>query len=163
MGPEMKQGVFDVLMYLFENFFWEDDLPDADQDAIEEELLHAGFERDTIGKAFGWLEDLGHLQAGSEETASPNNSGLRVFTAQEEARLDRDCRGLLLALENRGLLDTVGREAVIERTMALENDSVDLDQLKWVVSMVMFNRVGKQQGGPWMEEFVLQDHPMTLH
>ena len=158
----MKQSVFELLMYLFDNFFWEEDLPENEQGEIEEELLGAGFDRATIDKAFGWLDDLAQL-AGSESGCKLPESGLRVFTASEQAQMDRDCRGLLLSLQQRGLLDAAGREAVIERTMALDGEDVEIEQLKWIVSMVMFNRGGKEMVEPRMEEFVLNDRSMTLH
>jgi Smg protein len=41
--------------------------------------------------------------------------------------------------------------------MALEDDDIDLDQLKWVVLMVLFNQPGHESAYAWMEDLVI-DH-----
>ena len=40
-------------------------------------------------------------------------------------------------LENLGILHPDGRELVIERLMALDDDAVEEDHVKWVVLMVI--------------------------
>ena len=52
----MKENVFDVLMYLFENYMDEDPEVDQDQEALTSELTQAGFPKGEIRKAFSWLE-----------------------------------------------------------------------------------------------------------
>ena len=41
--------------------------------------------------------------------------------------------------------------------MALGDDEIDLDQLKWVVLMVLFNQPGRESAYAWMEDMVI-DH-----
>ena len=41
--------------------------------------------------------------------------------------------------------------------MALEDEEIDLDQLKWVVLMVLFNQPGRESAYAWMEDLVI-DH-----
>ena len=50
----MKETVLDVLLYLFENYFYAD--PDAvrDRDSMQAGLLQAGFSPAEISKAFVW-------------------------------------------------------------------------------------------------------------
>ena len=55
---------------------------------------------------------------------------------------------------------------VINRVMALESDSeVDLDELKWVVMMVLFNSSDEQDESTLMhyEDIVFADQPATYH
>ena len=55
----MKENVFDVLMYLFEKYYMDDDSPVAtDRDSVHSELSKAGFRVDEIDRAFNWMEDL---------------------------------------------------------------------------------------------------------
>ena len=49
---------------------------------------------------------------------------MRMFTSSELQRFDLDARGLLLSLEQNGLLDKTSRELVIERAMALDEESL---------------------------------------
>ena len=54
--------MFDILMYLFENFIHSETEIRVDQDELTEELVRAGFHHDEIYKALAWLEKLAALQ-----------------------------------------------------------------------------------------------------
>ena len=107
----MKENIFDVLMYLFENYM-EDEieiLPDSD--IVRTELLEAGFEQIEVNKAFDWLESLS-LQRAIKASASP---AFRIFCTQEKAKLDLECRNLLTFLENSGILNSANHALEIEK------------------------------------------------
>src|SRR3990172_8808350 len=135
----MKQTVLDVLVYLFEHCIEEDELA-LDRDTLRGELKEAGFAETQIAKAFDWLEALAKQREGGEASRVARGSSLRIFTAEESEKLTRDSRGLLLYLEQIGVLDARERELVIERAMALEAEEIDIDELKWIVLMVLFNQ-----------------------
>ena len=88
---------------------------------------------------------------------------VRVLATDEAERLDLECRSFLLSLEQAGVLDTTTRELVIDRVMALETRAIDLEQLKWVVLMVLFNQPGKESMFSWMEDFVVDREACRLH
>jgi len=53
----MKENVFDVLMYLFENYYMDDDsAATPDRDRVQQELSQAGFPTLQIDRAFQWME-----------------------------------------------------------------------------------------------------------
>jgi Smg protein len=157
----MKQDVFEVLIYLFENYMYEEEDQEHDRDSLQQELHEAGFHLHEISKAFDWLEGLG---VSSEENLLPRGGkSFRIFSDEERLKLDTESRGFLLFLEQMGVLDHATREMVIERVMALESDEVDLDQLKWVVLMVLFNLPGQEASVAWMEDLVLDEMPAQLH
>ncbi|MFT5449444.1 MAG: Smg protein [Gammaproteobacteria bacterium] len=153
----MKESVLDVLMYLFEHYLDEEAEFESDQESLRAELVNAGFPDAEIGKAFAWLEGLTaeHEEGGAIEIARVGS--VRIYTAQEMDRLDTACRGFLLFLEQVRVLDGLSRELVIDRVMALEDEEIDLDQLKWVVLMVLFNQPGHESAYAWMEDLVI-DH-----
>ena len=66
-------------------------------------------------------------------------------------------------LEQVGVLDPVNRELVIDRLMALGDDDIDLDQVKWVVQMVLFNQPGKEAAFSLMEDLVFDRGESRLH
>ena len=66
-------------------------------------------------------------------------------------------------LEQVGVLDQMTREVVIERVLALETDEIDLDQLKWVVLMVLFYQPGREVAYAWMEDLVFEDMEAVIH
>ena len=47
--------------------------------------------------------------------------------------------------------------------MALDQDDIDLDDLKWVVLMVLFNQPGAEAAYAWMETQIFSDEPEPLH
>lgn len=52
---------------------------------------------------------------------------------------------------------------VIDRVMALESEEIDLEQLKWVVLMVLFNQPGREAAYAWMEDLVFDEMPGIVH
>lgn len=162
----MKENILDVLLYLFEHYFYDD--PDAvhDRDSLRNgpllnELTQAGFSPAEISKAFDWLDALANQRPSS---GTPRANGpVRVYAEPELARLDGDCRGFLMFLEHNGVLDAHQRELVLDRAMALEQDEIDLDDLKWVVLMVLFNQPGSEAAYAWMESQLFEDEPEPVH
>jgi Smg protein len=88
---------------------------------------------------------------------------VRVYSEPELDRLDADCRGFLMFLEHSGVLDADQRELVLDRVMALDQDEVDVDDIKWVVLMVLFNQPGSEAAYAWMESQMFEDEPEPVH
>jgi len=159
----MKETVLDVLMYLFDNYEDEDVKLTPDQDALRDQLVDAGFAEREVGKAFDWLEGLATQKDNHYPSADSGTSALRIYHGEELEKLDTECRGFLLFLEQAGVLDIQNRELVIDRVMALESEDIDLHQLKWVVLMVLFNQPGKEAVITWMEDIVMDDLNANMH
>ena len=88
---------------------------------------------------------------------------VRVFSGQEQVRLDTDVRGYLMHLENLGILSGPQREVVIDRLLALEADDIDIEQLKWVVLMVLFSQPGQENAYQRMEDLVFDERRDAMH
>jgi len=159
----MKENVFDVLMYLFENYLDSEVGHGPDEDTLREELLQAGFPVGEVDKAFAWLEGLMVQQQNVQRAPIQVSSAIRVYNDRECERIDTAMRGFLMYLEQVGVLDSMTRELAIDRVMALESDEVDIDQLKWVVLMVLFNQPGREAAFAWMEDFVYNGAADCLH
>jgi Smg protein len=158
----MKENIIDVLMFLFEHYM-DDDMPfEHDQDVLTVELVEAGFPSYEVNKAFEWLEGLAEQQF-LTPSKSPQTQSMRVYLPQECERLNIECRGFLLFLEQVGILDNFSRELVIDRIMALEAQDVSLEQLKWVILMVLFNQPGQEEAFVWMEDLVYNNAISTVH
>jgi Smg protein len=155
----MKENIFDVLMYLFENYMEDEVEMLPDSDIVRVELLDAGFEQLEVNKAFDWLESLS-LQRIIKPSAAP---AFRIFCHQEKARLDIECRNLLLFLEHSGILNAANREIVIDRAMALENEEISMEKLKWIVLMVLLSQPDEEIAFSRMEDIVYGLIPTYLH
>lgn len=158
--------MFDILMYLFENFIHNETEMRVDQDELTEELVRAGFHHDEIYKALSWLEKLAALQ---ESDINPylvkvsTSVVTRVYTPEEELRLDVACRGFLMFLEQINVLDLTTREMVIDRVMEIDSNEFCLEDLKWVVLMVLFNVPGKENAYAQMEDLLFEEPEGPLH
>jgi Smg protein len=155
----MKENVFDVLIYLFENYLDGEAVPAPDPDAIRTELLEAGFPQPEVNKAFDWLESLTEQQP----IKAVSLPAFRVFSEQECAKLDTDCRGLLMFLEQSNILSAASRELVIDRVMALNEESISLENLKWIVLMVLFSQPDEEVAFARMENLVYETIPGYMH
>lgn len=159
----MKENVLDVLVYLFENFIDGEMELSSGEESLRSELHEAGFPASEIDKAFAWLEGLGQQREHAAIAPRPTHHAIRVFAPQELKKLDRECRGFLTFLEQIGVLDPLTRELAIDRVMALETEEIDLQQLKWVVLMVLFNQPGFEAAAAWMEDLVYNEVVENLH
>jgi Smg protein len=154
----MKENMFDVLMYLFEHYYMDEEIEvNPDRESLHTELVEAGFPPSDIKRAFEWLEGLA-VQPLPVKTTQTENA-IRIFSERECERLDVESRGFLLFLEQMGILQPDARERVIERAMALETEDFDISQLKWVILMVLFNQPGAEAAYAWMEDLVFESLP----
>jgi Smg protein len=158
----MNETVLDVLMYLFENFADQDYEHSPDQMVLREELLQAGFGEREIDRALNWLEELAATDS-LPFTNDPAKRSMRVYNLRELARLDADCRGYLLYLEQIGILSSIQRELVLDRLMALDAIDIDVDQVKWVVLMVLFSQPGEESAFSRMEDLVFEEDAGSMH
>ena len=82
----MKENVLDVLMYLFENYFYDEPEEQPDRESMEESLHAAGFSNGEIDKAFEWLDGLAE-QRYQPEFRMQTDAPIRVFNDSETNRL----------------------------------------------------------------------------
>jgi Smg protein len=155
----MKENIFDVLMYLFENYMEDEIEMLPDSDVIRTELLEAGFETCEVNKAFDWLDSLS-LQRTIKPTVAP---AFRIFCAQEIEKLDLECRNLIMFLEQNGILNSANREIVIDRAMALEDEEISMEKLKWIVLMILLSQPDEEIAFSRMEDIVYDLVPSYLH
>jgi Smg protein len=157
----MKDSVLDILIHLFENFLDAEDDSTPDRETLKQELEQAGYPEADIERALVWLESL--ASDPDRVLAEGTARAVRVFSGQEQVRLDTDVRGYLLHLENLGILSAAQREVVIDRLLALEADDIDIEQLKWVVLMVLFSQPGQENAYQRMEDLVFDERRDAMH
>jgi Smg protein len=160
----MKENMLDVLLYLFENYMIEGQEFQPDQETLSVELSQAGFADGEINKAFDWLEDLSELcDPPSSSVHGGAATSIRHFSPEETIRFDAQAQGLLLKLEQSGIMDPETRELVIDRIMALETAEIDAEHLKWVIMMVLCNRPGNEDVVAWAEELIIDGIDQHIH
>ena len=77
--------------------------------------------------------------------------------------LDTQSRGFILFLEQVNVLDFTTREMVIDRVMELDTNHFSMDDLKWVILMVLFNVPGQENAYSQMEDLIFDEQEGPLH
>jgi Smg protein len=130
--------MFDILVFLFENYFHAGAYPD--QEALSKRLSAAGFDSRDISQALTWLSGLERVGSNGTRSNSIPSKGFRFYTDPELITLTAEARGFLLFLESAGVISLLQRELIIERVVALDEPAVELDKVKLIVLMVLWNQ-----------------------
>ena len=130
--------MFDILVYLFENYVHADACPEPAQ--LARKLTAAGFEEEEIADALEWLSGLRQMSDGESPSHCARPGSLRIYAQDELLRLGVECRGFLQFLENSGILDAACREMIVERALALGETEIELENLKVIVLMVLWQQ-----------------------
>lgn len=132
----MKDNILDVLIYVFENFILDqDELLELNSEEISQHLSKAGFNDKNIGLALAWLLTLKEqtLQLSSNKPFS----SIRYYTLDEYKKLSDATRFTLYCLERDEAITPSIRELIIDRLMALNHDQIQIEDLKWIMLMVL--------------------------
>lgn len=133
----------------------------ADNDTIVTELERIGFDRHEVGRALDWLDGLNQNQQLLQQEFT--SRALRYYLPEEYERLTIDGVGLLMHLEQIGILDAPTREIVIDRLMALDPREIDKGRIKWVVLMALFNQPEKKAALSLLQDMILAEAFDVLH
>ena len=71
--------------------------------------------------------------------------------------------GFLSRLEFYNIITPTVREVILDRAMALESEVIDLDQMKWVAMMVLYNQPGRETNYLWLENLLFDLEQDVLH
>ncbi|HYD96591.1 MAG TPA: DUF494 domain-containing protein [Noviherbaspirillum sp.] len=136
--------MFDVLVYLYETYYRPEACPDPE--ALIRKLSAVGFEEEEISKALGWLTDLAETTSEFAERYPQQTAfsfGMRIYAQQEMDVLGTEAVGFLQFLESAKVIDSIQREIIIERALAVSDAPVSLDKVKVIVLMVLWSQ-GKE-------------------
>ncbi len=154
----MNEDIFDVLIYLFENYMDSDFDTAPDAHTLKTELKEAGFNKNNIIKAFDWLDTL----AAQEEPEFASVCNFRIFCREEEQKLDIECRNFILSLQHLQILTPISRELVIDRAMDIEHKTITLEELKWITLIVLLSQADEEFAIAHMENIIYQNTIPTL-
>ena len=162
----MTNNIIDVLTFMFDFLFEyaeQDSAQELDDDILKARLSEAGFDDGRINKALSWLENIASLQEGKLDSLVTIQNSLRIYSKAEQNKLNAKARGFLMFMENVGQLSAAQREMVIEQVMNLEDSTLLMEDLKWVIMMVICNSEEASTPTQWLESIVFYDDNPTLH
>ena len=150
--------MFDVLVYLYENYWRPDACPDHDQ--LTRKLSSVGFESDEIQEALTWLD--GVATAAQSYVGEQSAGGLRVYSPAEQEHLGEASIGFVSFLESAGVLPPPMREMVIDRASAIPGGPIDLEDLKIIVLMVFWS-LGEEPDALILDELFVAPEERLIH
>ena len=150
--------MFEVLVYLYENYWRPDACPDHAQ--LARKLTSAGFESDEIHEALAWLDGL--ASASQCYVGTQSAEALRVYAPQEQEHLGEESIGFISFLEAAGVLPPPMREMVIDRASAIAGGPLDLEDLKIIVLMVFWS-LGEEPDALILDELFVDSEDRLIH
>jgi Smg protein len=150
--------MFDVLVYLYENYWRADACPEHGQ--LTRKLCAVGFETDEIQEALRWLDGLAESAQG--HTAEQAVISQRVYTSREVDRLGEESIGFISFLESAGVLPPPMREMVIDRATAVDDHPLALEDLKVIVLMVFWS-LGEEPDALILDELFVAPDERLIH
>lgn len=150
--------MFDVLVYLYENYWRPDACPSHQQ--LSRKLSAVGFESDEIQDALKWLDGL----ATSAEACAgeQGEKSMRVYSESERELLGDESIGFISFLESAGVLPPTMREMVLDRATATGNGPIELDDLKIIVLMVFWS-LGEEPDALILDELFVAPEERLIH
>lgn len=150
--------MFEVLVYLYENYWRPDACPDHAQ--LSRKLSAVGFESEEIQEALSWLDGLTTTAQGYVGQQAEDST--RLYTAAEIEMLGSDSLAFVSFLESAGVLPPAMREMVIDRAMAVSGDGLGLDDIKIIVLMVFWS-LGEEPDALILDELFVAPEDRLYH
>ncbi len=162
----IKQSVVDVLMFLFERYLGDEEPNESsrvtdERDSIQLRLEEMGFHNYEINQAFDWLEGLAELQHDNQLIPLKETS-TRIYSEEEKKLISLESIGFLHFLEQTNILTSVTRELILDRVVALGH-SLDAEQLKWIIMIVLHSHPGEENALALMEDFMFDETIDFIH
>ncbi|MBS1984717.1 MAG: DUF494 family protein [Bdellovibrionales bacterium] len=136
MNPKVMDAVGLIGKFVSEN--WESIV---NHEEILDELQNQGFSSREITDAFRWIE---RNTLGPDEPLKDTFSiqpPVRALSPIESAKLTPEAYGVLLRCYERGLIDSLILEDILERIVRSEAEEVGIKEVRRLTALTLFTRV----------------------
>ena len=116
-------------------------------DLLSEDLIERGYTESEISSALTWL--VNRLNLDSEEVVQRQEPALRSHRHLHEIErtmISTAAYGYIIQLKELGILDDLEVEEVLERTLMLGTAEVEIEDIKSVVTGILFRNEGFADG-----------------
>jgi Smg protein len=157
--------MFEVLVYMFENYIDTQFRPD--QDTLSKELSAAGFAEYDINSAFNWFNELERMTEQGDIYSKAQSHSTRIFTEDERRKISAESLGLVVFLTQANILNTAQRELVLDLAMNLSQLKINIEEMRWIVLMTTWGAgktgADKTRDYLFIEDALNQTEKPTLH
>jgi Smg protein len=138
---------------------------ELDPESITTELINEGFKDFEIASALSWLDNLSkiHNQDPSVKMQAAQPTSLRIYCDREESIISLECQGYILYLEQAKILTPYSREIIIDCIMSLDVKELSIDDLQWLILMVLHNDPNSKSEFTQLESMLLDIEYGLIH
>ena len=152
--------MFEVLVFMFENYFAHHAMPDAD--VMGQELSAAGFEQTDIDGAFDWFDEMKYRLTQPDIQYSHQYSGMRVFSETELKKINTESIGFVMFLQQANVINDMERDLIVDRAMALKQQEITVEEMRWITMIALWNE-GREKDYLFVEDAFFNPRGLTIH
>lgn len=155
--------MLDVLIFMYTNYMQE---PTGShigiQNHIAKELSEAGFDyQDSLG-AINWYITLRSMLKNKVEDTT-HTEAIRIYTQAELERIAPDSLDFIALLQTQKAITSDEREVIIDRALALTQNSITIEEIRWVTMMVLNNDQSRKEQYLFIEDALFNLNNSTVH
>lgn len=151
--------MFEVLVFMFENYFANQTMPD--DATLEQELSEAGFKQNDILGAFDWFEGMKSMLNTPELDYAHQTTAMRLFTKSESKKINTESLGFLVFLQQANIINDMERDLIIDRAMALKQALITIEETRWITMMALWNQ-GREKDYSFVEDALFNPRGLTV-
>ena len=152
--------MFEVLVFMFENYFANHAFPD--NEVMTQELSAAGFKQSDISGAVDWLHEMKTMLTEPPAVYSHKLTGLRMFANTELKKISTDSISFILFLQQANVINDVERDLIVDRAMALKQEYINIEEMRWITMIALWNE-GREKDYLFVEDALFNPRGFTLH
>jgi Smg protein len=152
--------MFEVLVFMFENYFANHAFPD--NDVMAQELSAAGFNQSDILGAVDWFHKMKSMLTEPAAIYSHKHNSLRMFTDSELKKINTESISFILFLQQANVINDVERDLIIDRAMALKQKQISIEEMRWITMIALWNE-GREKDYLFVEDALFNPHGLTVH
>jgi Smg protein len=152
--------MFEVLVFIFENYIAHHALPD--NEIMAQELSAAGFEQSDISGAVNWFHEMKSMLVKTPAVYTQMQTGTRVFTDAEFEKISTESFSFILFLLQAKVLNDVEFDLIIDRAMALKQKQINIEEIRWITMLALWNE-GREKDYLFVEDALFNPRGLNLH
>ena len=152
--------MFEVLVFMFENYFAHHEMPD--HDVMAQELTAAGFDSPDIAGAFDWFQKMQSMLTETEMFYPQQHRNFRQFNDAELKKISPESLNFVLFLQHADVINNVERDLIIDRAMALPVPEISIEEMRWITMIALWNE-GREKDYLFVEDALFNPLGMTIH
>ncbi len=152
--------MFEVLVFMFENYIAHHTLPD--NEIMSQELSAAGFEQPDIVGAVDWFREMKTMLIEPTAEYAHQHTSMRQLADCELKKISLESLSFVLFLQQASVINDVERDLILDRAMALKQEHINIEEMRWITMIALWN-VGREKDYLFVEDALFNPRGLTLH